>query len=100
MSMYRRMILATGMACMVAIAGCSNGMSGTYTDSNHLFTFNFHSNGLVDIQTMNGQIVEAHYEVKKDRIVLSAKGQPNTILKKRKDGKILFMNQPLTRTSG
>ena len=79
----------------LALTGCGGGLSGTYTDSNNIMRFEFHSNGTVDVEnTIAGQVVEANYDVQDDKVVLTVDGKPPAVLRK-KNGEMYFHGKPL-----
>jgi hypothetical protein len=78
------------------LAGCGGGgMSGTYSDSNGVLSFTFHS-GKVDVNTPGGT-VEAPYSVDGDRIVIKSP-QGNIVIHRNKDGTLDGPLGPMSKT--
>jgi hypothetical protein len=77
------------VAAVLLLSACSGDLDGEYTDASGMFTYNFKSNGKVEM-TQNAygrsQTHEMHYRLEGGTVRLGREGGPQQVMQIDKDG--------------
>ena len=91
-------IITLALALAAALAGCSSGLDGTYSDQMDIVEYQFKSNGTARMSTM-GTVMELRYKVDGDEPHLEMMGGVSQIFRIEGDGEALVgpMGMTLSR---
>jgi hypothetical protein len=77
------------VAAILLLAACSGDLDGEYTDESGMFTYNFKSNGLVEMTQKapgRSQTHQMHYRLEEGVVKLGREGGPQQVIRIEKDG--------------